>query len=118
MFFDYNYYYRTYNSAYLAGSLISETYDSDFETNRFYTSWSSTRSGTLSVSLLGESFQLPMRHQLYSTYFYPEDRGEATIPQTITGSIAIVAKEYWPYKNSAGKAVFNTTTGDQEADIS
>jgi hypothetical protein len=51
----------------------------------------------------------------YPTYFYSDGDGVNNYQLYVNVETPTA---FWPYKNSAGEDVFNTTSGDQEADIS
>lgn len=65
--------------------------------------------GSIPLTLVGESFLLP--------FYYKPAFGTVLFPVR-DFAIEIEASEYWPYKNSAGDAVFETNTGVQINPIS
>ena len=64
------------------------------------------KSGSIKLTLHDSTFDIPLYSMIVSPYEVPTDFMTATIDVT----------KYWPYANSKGQAVWDTTTGAQLCD--
>ena len=94
------------------GQYFSEEYCTDVGAETYFKT--KPNSSTMSLSLLGENLTLTGSDAIVYNFSYIT----TPVSGSFSGSLVVGAEEYWPYKNSQGQPVFDTTTGAQINPIS